>query len=73
MIAGTTKVRGDAYGDQITSAGDKYLYALQNMMLQVVAPEWLEDCLAVGSRVDEQKYRIQLEYCCDSGESWPDL
>ena len=43
------------------------------MMLQVVAPEWLEDCLAVGSRMDEQKYRIQLEYCSDSGESWPDM
>ena len=42
-------------------------------MLQVVAPEWLEECLAVGSRVEEQKYRIQLEYCCDSGEAWPDL
>lgn len=44
------------------------LQVLQNNMLQVVAPEWLEECLAVGSRVDEQKYRIQLEYCCESGE-----
>lgn len=45
---------------------------LQKIMLQVVAPEWLEECLAEGIRVHEQKYQIQLEYCCDSGGSWPD-
>ena len=56
-----------------TVSRDMGVQVWQNSMLQVVAPEWLEECLAVGSRVDEQKYRTQLEYCCDSGESWPDL
>ncbi|KAL3151189.1 hypothetical protein ABBQ38_013043 [Trebouxia sp. C0009 RCD-2024] len=29
----------------------------------VVAPKWLEECLALGSKVDEQQYKLELEYC----------
>ncbi len=44
---------------------------IQRRHIQVVAPEWLEECLAQGRKVDEEKYRVHLEYCCDSGV--PDL
>ena len=40
---------------------------IQRRHIQVVAPEWLEECLAQGRKVDEEKYRVHLEYCCDSG------
>ena len=35
----------------------------------VVAPEWLECCLAEGQHVSEDKFQIHLKVCCDSGDS----
>lgn len=40
---------------------------IQRRHIIVVAPEWLESCLAKGQRVDEDKFNVHLEYCCDSG------
>ncbi|DBB06978.1 hypothetical protein WJX77_001835 [Trebouxia sp. C0004] len=42
---------------------------IQRRHIQVVAPEWLEECLAQGCKVDEERYRVHLEYCCDSETS----
>ena len=41
-----------------------------NSLVQVVAPEWLEECLAQGKKIGEEKHRIHLEFCCDSGDAY---
>lgn len=40
---------------------------IQRRHISVVAPEWLESCLATGQPVDDDRYQIHLEFCCDSG------
>ena len=40
---------------------------IQRRHIIVVAPEWLEGCLAKGLRVAEDKFQVHLEFCCDSG------
>ncbi|KAL3151175.1 hypothetical protein ABBQ38_013032 [Trebouxia sp. C0009 RCD-2024] len=42
---------------------------IQRRHIQVVAPEWLEESLALGSKVDEQQYKLELEYCGGSETS----
>ena len=44
---------------------------IQRRHIQVVAPEWIEECLAQGRLVDEEKYRVHLEFCCESGVCHP--
>ena len=40
---------------------------IQRRHILVVAPEWLQSCLAQGQRVSEDKFQIHLQVCCDSG------
>ena len=40
---------------------------VQRRHIIVVAPEWLESCLAKGLKVAEDNFQVHLEFCCDSG------
>lgn len=42
---------------------------IQRRHILVVAPEWLQNCLAQSRHVSEDKFQIHLQVCCESGNA----